>query len=246
MCQPTQFDNLNANETDPSDLFRMVPRFPDFESITNGSLFSLKLSNNTVNLTHGLHRFAGKYIPQIPAWALEQFATEDSTVVDPFCGSGTTLVESLSRCTNSIGVDCDPLACLIANAKTADNSSARMQQLGAAIKKGWKQPASTLQLPMPGLKNFEHWFSKEAWGWLQSLMETIRELDCTDQEKGFLLCVFSSIVRWVSNADDQTQKTYVSGTLKKHPPAVVPTFRLILSSPARRISIPSITCITSC
>lgn len=224
MRQPTLFDNLNADETDPADLFRVVPRFPDFDSINNGDLFSVSLSNNTSNLTHGLHRFAGKYIPQIPAWALDQFASEDSRVLDPFCGSGTTLVESLHRCTNSVGVDCDPLAGLIANAKTANISSARVRELGTRIKKAWKEPAANLQLPMPGLNNFEHWFPREAWGWLQSLMETIKALDCTDHERQFLLCVFSSIVRWVSNADDQTQKTYVSGTLKKTPPAVVPTF----------------------
>ena len=224
MRQQTLFDKQSADVTRPSDQFRVVPRFPDFDSIDNGDLFSLSLSNNTSNLTHGLHRFAGKYIPQIPAWALEQFASADSTVLDPFCGSGTTLVESLQRCTNSFGVDCDPLAVLIANAKTANIASARVAELGERIRKNWKAPAAALILPMPELNNFEHWFQRGAWGWLQSLMENIKLLDCTDAERQFFYCVFSSIVRWVSNADDQTQKTYVSGTLKKDPPAVVPTF----------------------
>src|SRR5205085_8451 len=62
------------------------------------------------------------------------------------------------------------------------------------------------------------------WAYLQSLMAVIRQLECTEDERCFLLCVFSSIIRWVSNADDQTQKTYVSGTLKKKPPEVPPTF----------------------
>jgi hypothetical protein len=49
-----------------ADLFHVVPRFPPFDQISNGDLFSLGLTNNTATLTHGLHRFAGKYIPQIP------------------------------------------------------------------------------------------------------------------------------------------------------------------------------------
>ena len=206
------------------ELFRTVPRFPSFDSITNGDLFSLCLTNKTATLTHGLHRFAGKYIPQVPAWALEQFATDGSVVLDPFNGSGTTLVEGLRSCREAIGIDCDPLACLIAKAKTAAVRAGRIFDLGQELRRAWASPATRLEPPMPGLVNFSHWFPEAAWGHLQSLLAAILGLKCDDEERRFLLCVFSSIVRWVSNADDQTQKTYVSGTLKKTPPAVVPTF----------------------
>ena len=207
-----------------NDLFRSVPRFPSFDEISNGDLFSLPITNNTSNLTHGLHRFAAKYIPQIPAWAMEEFADKDSVVLDPFCGSGTTLVEGLHRCRKSIGIDCDPLSSFIARAKTADVRSARILELGQRLRAIWRAPAKRLAPPMPGLINFTHWFSDRAWGHLQSLIEAIMRLECTAEERQFLLCVFSSIIRWVSNADDQTQKTYVSGTLKKTPPEVPATF----------------------
>jgi hypothetical protein len=224
MRQRTLFNEAGADAADPTRLFHVVRQFPEFGKISSGDLYSLSLSNNTRALTHGLHRFAGKYIPQVPAWALEQFADEDSTVLDPFAGSGTTLVESLHRCRTAIGIDCDPLAGLIGSAKTADIRSARIHELGRQIHRAWVEPATKLKLPMPGVINFTHWFSPSAWAWLQSLLETIQALDCTEDERRFFLCVFSSIVRWVSNADDQTQKTYVSGTLKKNPPAVAPTF----------------------
>ncbi len=207
------------------DLFRVVPRFPHFDTITNGDLFSLSLSNNTTALTHSLHRFPAKYVPQIPAWAIEEFADRNSVVLDPFCGSGTTPVEALSRCDRAFGVDCDPLACLIASAKTSAVRSPRIQALGEAILERWQRPAPRLVPPMPDLNNFGHWFTESAWGNLQSLLAVIHGLTCNDDERRFLYCVFSSILRWVSNADDQTQKTYVSGTLKKNPPEVRATFR---------------------
>src|SRR5262249_17441404 len=108
--------------------------------------------------------------------------------------------------------------------KTADVRSARIRDLGERIRAAWTRPASPLELPMPGLVNFTHWIPEPAWGWLQSLMLVIRQLDCSQDERRFLLCVFGSIIRWVSNADDQTQKTYVSGTLRKKPPEVPQTF----------------------
>lgn len=221
------FEEQEVSDPSPGEgveLFRTVPRFPPLDSISNCDLFSLCLTNRTSTLTHGLHRFAGKYIPQVPAWALQQFATESSVVLDPFNGSGTTLVEGLRSCRESIGIDCDPLACLIARAKTAAVRSGRILDLGWKLRRAWTSLATRPEPPMPGLVNFTHWFSEAAWGRLQSLLSAILDLDCDEDERRFLLCVFSSIIRWVSNADDQTQKTYVSGTLKKSPPAVVPTF----------------------
>src|SRR5262249_18984754 len=123
-----------------------------------------------------------------------------------------------------IGIDCDPLACLIAGAKTANVRSARIRELGQRLREIWTRPADRLEPPMPGLVNFTHWFPDSAWGYLQSLLAAIRHLDCTADERRFLFCVCGSIVRWLSNADDQTQKTYVSGTLKKRPPEVPATF----------------------
>ncbi|MEL7225679.1 MAG: hypothetical protein AAGL17_12675, partial [Cyanobacteria bacterium J06576_12] len=43
---------------------------------------------------HGLHKYPAKFIPQIPRWALQYRNNNNKeSVLDPFCGSGTTLVE---------------------------------------------------------------------------------------------------------------------------------------------------------
>lgn len=228
LTQPDSFGKLE--DSDPisdgtSTRFREVPSFPPYDSIVNGELFSLSLSNRAPALTHGLHRFPAKFIPRIPGWVLDEFASQTDVVLDPFCGSGTTLVEALLRSRQAIGIDCDPLACLISRAKTSCVSPSRIGQLGVQLQKNWRELAPSLIPPMPDLTNFGHWYSESAWGDLQSLLTAIRALDASLEERDFLLCVFSSILRWVSNADDQTQKTYVSGTLKKNPPDVEPLFR---------------------
>jgi hypothetical protein len=204
--------------------FVEVDGFPPLAEIEHGQLFSLSLSGTTTAFTHGLHRFAAKFIPQVPAWALDSFATPGSVVVDPFMGSGTTLVEGLVRGGTTIGVDIDPLARFIARAKVTPVDHERISGLAAELAVRWRGPAATLRPPMADIEKFGHWFSADQWGWVQSLRDEILRLDCSDDERAFLLVVFSSTLRWVSNADDQSQKTYVSGTLRKQPPPVADVF----------------------
>jgi site-specific DNA-methyltransferase (cytosine-N4-specific) len=72
----------------------------------------------TTYLTHGLHPYPAKYIPQIPHLLIEELSSYGETVADIFCGSGTTLVEANLLGRNAIGIDANPLACLISEAKT--------------------------------------------------------------------------------------------------------------------------------
>lgn len=72
----------------------------------------------TTYLTHGMHPYPAKFIPQIPNALIQELSSVGDTVMDIFCGSGTTLVEALTLKRHAIGIDANPLACLISNAKT--------------------------------------------------------------------------------------------------------------------------------
>ena len=209
--------------------FTEVDLFPPFEDIPDNAFYSIRLSNSTTDLTHGLHRFPAKFIPQIPKWALREFGGHGVTVLDPFMGSGTTLVEALNRPGYTVGIDIDPLARLISRAKTETVDVPHIVSLSTAIRSYWKRAPTFLEVPLSGVENFQHWFTREAWGELQTLRDVIASLDCTAAERRLLYAVFSSIIRRVSNADDQSQKTYVSHTRPKKPPRVGPTFWRALS-----------------
>ena len=47
---------------------------------------------DTQHLTHNIHRYSGKFIPQIAARAISLLTQPDELVLDPYCGSGTTLL----------------------------------------------------------------------------------------------------------------------------------------------------------
>jgi site-specific DNA-methyltransferase (cytosine-N4-specific) len=67
---------------------------------------------------HGLHEYRGKFNPQVVRAVGNMFRLEpDAWVLDPFCGSGTTLLECAHNGWNAVGVDANPLGAFIANAK---------------------------------------------------------------------------------------------------------------------------------
>src|SRR3989337_1712074 len=54
---------------------------------------------------HRLHPYLGKFIPQLVEIFLRKFFSHGQTVLDPFCGSGTTLVQANELGINSVGCD---------------------------------------------------------------------------------------------------------------------------------------------
>ena len=73
---------------------------------------------DTSYLTHSLHPYPAKFPPQLPHAILEKFGVVGQTVLDPFCGSGTTLVEARIMGFNAIGVDVNGLSSLLSKVKS--------------------------------------------------------------------------------------------------------------------------------
>lgn len=68
---------------------------------------------------HRLHPYLGKFIPQLVEWFLSRYMQPDDVILDPFVGSGTTLVQGNEMNMHTIGIDISPFNCLIARVKTA-------------------------------------------------------------------------------------------------------------------------------
>jgi DNA modification methylase len=67
---------------------------------------------------HRLHPYLGKFIPQLVEWFLARYFQPDDIILDPFMGSGTTLVQGNEMRMHTIGIDISPFNCLIARVKT--------------------------------------------------------------------------------------------------------------------------------
>ena len=68
---------------------------------------------------HRLHPYLGKFVPQLVEELLRRYVEPGGRVLDPFAGSGTTLVQSLESGHDAVGVDVAPFNCLLMQVKTA-------------------------------------------------------------------------------------------------------------------------------
>ncbi len=68
---------------------------------------------------HRLHPYHGKFIPQLVEVLLDRYVRPGGTVLDPFAGSGTTLVQALESGRNAVGVELAAFNCLLMRVKVA-------------------------------------------------------------------------------------------------------------------------------
>lgn len=66
---------------------------------------------------HTVAPYIGKMRPEIAGWAIETVSKPGDLVYDPFCGSGTVLLEAWLKGRDAVGTDLNPYACLISRAK---------------------------------------------------------------------------------------------------------------------------------
>jgi len=78
---------------------------------------------------HAFHHYTAKFIPQIPSRIIQHYAHKKSVVVDPFMGSGTTLIEAKLHGCHSYGLDTNPMALKIARAKTLKLTKDKLSEI---------------------------------------------------------------------------------------------------------------------
>ncbi len=115
-CSPDRIDRLTyfSRATDGNGR-TVVPRQARLElaGSVNG-----RVGQVTRYSAHGLHEYKGKFNPQIVRAIGNILGVKtDAWLLDPFCGSGTTLLESAHIGWSAVGTDFNPLAVRIANAK---------------------------------------------------------------------------------------------------------------------------------
>ncbi|MFA0964546.1 hypothetical protein AB9P05_22250 [Roseivirga sp. BDSF3-8] len=122
-------------------------------------------NSHTTYSTHGFHTYPAKMIPQVAKALLDEYGQGIKSLYDPYCGSGTSLVEAKLHSINGIGSDLNPLARLIAKVKT---TPIELQTLDLHLKEfynylfqfrfGFEKNESSIITPT--FKNIDFWFSR--------------------------------------------------------------------------------------
>lgn len=183
---------------------------------------------------HGLHMYPARMIPQIANRLIRENSSKGQTVLDPFCGSGSVLVEALSLGRNAIGVDINHLAIMIARAKTTpihpnDLAPIIDEVLEDVQQKILLNRESKYKSDIFYFKNINHWFKKDVINDLSIIKECIDKIRTHSRSIYSLLRVcFSATVLKTSNiafADNPYFARAKTGeALQKHSPNVFETF----------------------
>jgi DNA modification methylase len=127
----------------------------------------------------------------------DQLSQPGDLVLDPFCGSGTVLLEAQLAGRRAYGADTNPLARLIARVKTAPlNTVAAKTTLDTLLYGLPKSPSG----PPPDVVNLQHWFYPSIARQLQCLQEAVVRV-ADPGIRDFLSVCLSVCVRKVSLAD---------------------------------------------
>ena len=133
---------------------------------------------------HRLHPYLGKYVPQLVEIFLRKFNPQ--VVCDPFCGSGTTLVEANSLGIDSIGCDVSEFNCLLARVKTAKYNIRKLDKeikgilVRTTANLSQSGSATTQLIQKEDSSYLKKWFHQKALGQLLAFRELIQDYEYQD------------------------------------------------------------------
>jgi len=148
----------------------------------------------------GVHPYPAKFIADLPGAFLDALPVPlGSLVMDPFCGSGTTLAEAQRRGHATLGVDLNPIACLMARVKTTPTPPDVQNSAKLVLEQLRRESDANI----PDIPNLSHWFQQPVQVALARLTRAIDTMPV--EHRDFLRLAASSIIVRVSNQESDTR-----------------------------------------
>ncbi len=166
---------------------------------------------DTKAYTHCFHTYPAMMIPQIARKLLKEYGIKDGWLLDPYCGTGTSLVEASLFGMHSVGCDINPLVRLIATAKSTPICLSTLDKTVSKLNEHLFQiefrDSKIPDAPIPNILNLEYWFSEESIKYLAYLRDWINKVE-DETVRNFMWVAFSETVREVSYTRNGEFKLY--------------------------------------
>ncbi len=156
--------------------------------------------------TREFHPYPARFVPAIPRQALELLEV-DGTVLDPFCGSGTTLMEARRRGLHAVGVDINPVACLISRVRTSRWEPDDMMLSGRHAQGLFEAAAlaTDVAVDFRAIPRLDHWFAPHAQRALSGAVRYARGLSPDDPWRDRISAAISAATVKVSRQESDTR-----------------------------------------
>jgi len=198
------------------EIIRVEGNIPADLPVKNKDRF-LFISYDQSYLTHGIHKYPAKFFPELPRWLIIRYSNEKDLVLDPFTGSGTTNLEALLNNRHSVGIDVDPFSRFLSKVKITPLDSKELIEAQNILLHSILNysPSKVSHADLPTFPYRDNWFNYEIILELAYLKKSIIKLDTYKSIKDFYKICLSSIIRAVSNADDNCTRTVIRKKLNK-------------------------------
>ncbi|MFG3025187.1 hypothetical protein ACGFZQ_42965 [Streptomyces sp. NPDC048254] len=157
---------------------------------------------------HGTFAYPAMMVPQLQGALLDDVLEVDATVssvLDPFMGSGTVLLESARRGLSFFGADINPLAVLLSEVKSRPHDIQRLEEVRARVAS--KAAADTSEIIAVDFINRDKWFRRDVAIALSRLRRAICE-EPERVERQVLWVALAETIRLVSNSRTSTVKLH--------------------------------------
>ena len=200
-------------ETNASQIFRLFEKSNNKKNIRINFRESVNHIPSHSRATHSIHKYPGKLILQIPRFFLNNdiFSSPNNLVVDPFCGTGTVLLESIMHERNSLGIEINPVSALISKVKTTPLD---ILELKFSSNQLFSEISKKTLCPTPEFHNIDYWFSKKNKQTLAIIYSAIKNVKFNQDIEDFFLVCFSSIIRKSSKADPHISQPVISKKMR--------------------------------
>lgn len=181
---------------------------------------------NTTYLTHGIHPYPARMIPQIANRLIQRYSRQNDLIVDPFSGSGTVNLESMLNKRFSYGFDINPLAHLIQKVKTTPMEDETLNNISNYFKKTLSSSGinSVEMGEQPSIPNINLWFKEYVVRDLLIIKSLLNEFDI-DITKNFLNLIFSKTISDVANIDKGDNPYFIRSLKAKKLDSFTPDVR---------------------
>lgn len=237
--RPTLFDEVPQEHTHNPDVMPAV-------------VYPSLYRQSTRYSAHGLHEYRGKFNPQIVRAIGNMLGFHPGHwILDPFAGSGTTLLEAAHMGWNAVGVDINPLGVQIAQAKIAAMHvpvedllsytkilSKRLSEQFSNVSFDRAFTANEIRsisgekwkYRLPGFDYLSSWFTKSVLFQLAAILDEIDQIPSGKMQLIYRI-ILSDIIREVSLQDPGDLRI----RRRKSPPENMPAIHLYLSNVISKI-----------
>ncbi|MFT5353567.1 MAG: hypothetical protein ACI9KE_000766 [Polyangiales bacterium] len=166
-------------------------------------------------LTHGFHSYPARMHPLLARRCLE---ITTGTILDPFCGSGTVLIEAMIANRRSAGVDLNPIGLRLAEVKSALRHEAGRESFAALVRdiaeRSEARVRARVPVHAPLSRQETAWYGGHTLKELAGLREEILTTE-DRRERRCLEMVFSSLVVKFSMQRADTAERMVEKRIRK-------------------------------